>query len=261
MKVFSVSLTASVEVSLRGGNFFMLIDTSAPLNVSLVSGGVIQETAESVEAGFKAMGRAENEANGARYFDEARLLSATAQTVRVGISDGSGGYDRALGEVVSEQKLTQLSSSPIGYDALTNNNFCHAGAATQGAVASEFSHIQILNPAGSGKILYVDNLMASVGAASHIDLLRYDTALTTAVAARSLKIGGAAGIGQVRTQTFTTLVGTGDLIAQIRMAADAPFDIFKYQSPIIIAPGEGIVARCRLANTGLSINGIWREYA
>lgn len=265
MKVFSVSLAAGVEVSVRGGNFFMLIDTSAPLDVSLMSGGAEIEKAESVEAGFKAHARfADLREDGGRYFDEARLLSATTQTVRVGISDGAGGYDRALGEVTSEPKLTQSAGAPVGLDALTANGFAFAGAVQQAAVAAEYPHVQALNPAGSGKVFFVDTLIVSASVAGTIAVRRYDTALTTApVAGQSVNknIGGAAGVLQLRSQSSAVILPASvSSLLDVQVTANTITSV-DMSAPIRLSAGQGLVVVTGAVNISLYANVAWREYA
>lgn len=260
MKVFSVSLNANVEASVRGGNFFMLIDTTAPLDVSLVRGGVIQEKAESVEAGFKATGRAENESNGARYFDEARLISATTQTVKVGVSDGSGGYDRALGEVTSEPKLTQSAAAPVGIDALVTNGVCFAGNVARAAVAAEYPHVQLFNPAASGKTLYIDGLVMSKGTSGAIYVGRYDTALITLSGnGVNQEFGGAASVAELRSASLAAIT-IGDQIQSLYCGASVPYELVVI-APFIVPPGFGMLLTVSVVNQDLYASFRWREYA
>lgn len=263
MKVFSVSLNAGVQVSVRGGNFFMLIDTTAPLDVTLVHGGAEIEKAESVEAGFKAHARfADLREDGGRYFDEARLLSATAQTVRVGISDGAGGYDRALGEVTSEPKLTQSAASPVGMDAITNNGFAFYGVMSLGAVAGEYANLQILNPAASGKVIYLDRIVVATSGAVTIDAGQYNTALAVEAGTPvNAKVGGAASaMSLLRQSVVAELVYAGAQYVQVPIAANAPYEIL-LPRPILLSAGQGVVIRSRSPATTIYGNMEWREYA
>lgn len=263
MKVFSVNLTANVEASVPGGNFFMLIKTSGPLNVELLSGGSVREKAEGVEAGFKATGVAGNAEIGGRYFDEAHIISTTTQTIRVGISDGNGGYDRALGEVTAEPKLTQSAANPVGLDALTANNFCFAGAVNRLAVAAEYPHVQLLNPVGSGRDVYIDTVYVSATNAGTVAIRRYDTALITAPAVGqsiNKNIGGAAGSAELRSESAATILAAAPSLSELVVAASATLRI-DVTAPIRLSPGEGVLVVIGVVNTSLYANIAWREYA
>lgn len=262
MKVFSVSLTANVQVSVRGGNFLMLIDTTAPLDVTLMNGGAEIEKAESVEAGFKAHARfADLREDGGRYFDEARLLSTTTQTIKVGISDGAGGYDRALGEVTSEPKLTQSAAAPVGLDALVYNGFCFFGNIGLVAVAAAYPHIQLLNPAGNTKTIYVDAIRTSQSVSGIQYAVTYDTPLAAlaGTGGGSARLGGAPGTAQIRTESPASLL-VGMHIQSLACAQNTPQEIV-LPHPIILEAGKGVVLQASPVNQNFYASFRWREYA
>lgn len=263
MKVFSVSLTAGVQVSVRGGNFLMLIDTSAPIDVTLMRGGAEIEKAESVEAGFKAHARfADLREDGGRYFDEARLLSATTQTVKVGVSDGAGGYDRALGEVTAEEKLTQTAAAPVGIDALVDNGVCFTGFVTSPATASAYGHLQFWNPAASGKRAYLERITLSQGTSGTVIVDSVTAALANLsnTGGVNQKLGGAAGSIELRYEA-----NAAQLVAQPYIWANkcqqlepVVLDIHK---PIIVLPGYGVTITAEAVNNNVYGVFQWREYA
>lgn len=112
MKVFSETLQAGVPVPFRlTGRMFMLISTSAPLDISFTRGGVsLDEEADDVEAGYKA-----SPLDG---FDGFTLTSAIGQTVKLGISRGQGDYNRSVGAVdatiVRATALTNVAEATVG---------------------------------------------------------------------------------------------------------------------------------------------------
>lgn len=261
MKVFSVNLTANVEASVPGGNFFMLIKTSGPLNVELLSGGSVREKAESVEAGFKAMGIAGNAEIGGRYFDEAHIISPTTQTIRVGISDGNGGYDRALGEVTAEPKLTQSALNMVGYDALTSNNFAFTGAAQVLSVTGEYPHIQLLNPVGSGRVVLIDSVRFGSSVNGVIILGRYDTAIVTESQADGPSyIGGTANIAQLRAVSSATQLGAPPHPIYDSVLANET-TLVEFKTPLRVDAGVGLIFMAGSTGSDLRVAFQWREYA
>lgn len=265
MKVKALTLVAGVEVSLGAGNFFMLVDTTAPVSVRVMRGGSVVEEGEDVEAGYKAERPPWFEGD-ALYFDDARIVSDTAQTIRYGQSLGYGGYDRSLGEVTSEPKLTQSTAAPVGLDALVDNGFCFCGNVERAAVAAEYPHLQLFNPAANTKTLYVDAIVASQGLAGVLALKTYDTALTTLVAASAVinaKMGSSAGTAELRTDSLAAQVTDSNIqnnIQALVCAAEAP-QYFVLPYPIILQPGKGIVVLPAAVNQSLYASFRWREYA
>lgn len=262
MKVFAMNLVANVEASVKGGNFFMLIKTTAPINATLMRGGIEIEKAEGVEAGFKATGAAENVETGGRYFDEVRILSQTTQTIRVGVSDGAGGYDRALGEVTSEQKLTQSASNMVGYDALTSNGLSFAGATVKGAVVGEYPYAQFLNPAGSGRVALIDTVRFSASLDNVITLSRYDVAiLTLSQSAGSTYVGGTANKIQIRTEGKTAALLTGNPVYIYDFVKANDTGNVEFKSPIRLNEGMGLIVSTSVTNIELRVAFQWREIA
>ena len=136
MKVQSVVLTANVKQTLGGGNFFMLVETSAALDVQLLKNGAPSEKGESVEAGYKAK-RPEEWSIPGRYFDAVELTSATTQTIKIGISEGEGGYDRNVGNV--DATITQGTTiTNTGAVAVNDATEVVAIAAASGRKALRF---------------------------------------------------------------------------------------------------------------------------
>lgn len=76
------------------------------------------------------------------------------------------------------------------------------------AVAAEFAHVQLFNPAASGVTLLVRRITVRVGttAATYVNL--YSVELTTLVGAGyNLQVGAAAGLGVTRTQSNAVQLG------------------------------------------------------
>lgn len=132
-----------------------------------------------------------------------------------------------------------------------------SGSASQGAVAGEYSHVQLLNPAGSGVQAIVAQLRAKVAVASTIELRLYDTGLTTdAGAVANLLAGGAAGASHVRRQT--NVAGLGSTLSLYYLAANTPTVLWPSWGPEL-APGKGVLVLCATVNIEMTLEFLVNE--
>lgn len=114
--------------------------------------------------------------------------------------------------------------------------------ANAAAVSGQYPHVQLLNPAGTGKNIYVEGLLASGVAAGFCNVAQYDTSLGTApVSPPSKKLGGASGVAQARGANNVAALGSvaGRLMAGI-YAANGQF-IYRFTEPVCLAPGVGML--------------------
>jgi len=92
MKTLDLVIGAGETAFVPGGRYFRLISTSAPVDILFKKDSrTLNESAENVEAGYYAVPP--------EGFDIIEVTSATAQTVKVAITRGTGGYDRTVGDV------------------------------------------------------------------------------------------------------------------------------------------------------------------
>lgn len=111
--------------------------TSAPVSVDFRKAGrSIGESAENVQAGYYA-----EPADGYEGFT---IQSATAQTATVAISDGSGGYDRTVGDVTI---LGVAAVSVSNVAAVSVSNTGGAFSTTAPAVTNADSQVLAANAA------------------------------------------------------------------------------------------------------------------
>lgn len=73
------------------GNYFHLLETTGPVDIRFYKNGAIFAEASSMEGGFFSQ-----PLNG---FDAIEIASASAQTIKFAVSDGTGGYNRSMGTV------------------------------------------------------------------------------------------------------------------------------------------------------------------
>lgn len=135
------------------------------------------------------------------------------------------------------------------------------GGESRGGSAANYSHVQLWNPAASGFILEVTKLKALNAASltSHnFRLHYYATALTTDSGKAGPKyLGGAGGVGQVRTQLQTSVLGTALVAIYHVNYNDINFD---WVDDFIAVPENmGLVVVNNAVNEAISAEFEWRE--
>jgi len=132
-----------------------------------------------------------------------------------------------------------------------------AGSATLAALAANFSHIQLLNPAGSvitivTRLLTLDLVVVgSAGVGTH------NTALTTlAGAGANLLSGGAASVGEIRSQTDVAQLGT--YLSTYDLLASSPIH-FGGEWILELGAGEGIITSPGAVNVANRTSFLWIE--
>lgn len=125
------------------------------------------------------------------------------------------------------------------------------------ASPGNFSEVQLLNPAASGKQATIRSIIAGTSVNGNIEIRRFDTGLATDVApVANLLLGGANGVCHVRTNIPAARDGT--LLNTIRVTAGQPI----YPVPdwwASLGQGIGIVLCPDSANVGISVTFNLRE--
>ncbi|AMP00156.1 hypothetical protein CAter10_2510 [Collimonas arenae] len=125
-------------------------------------------------------------------------------------------------------------------------------------VAGQNAHVQLWNPAGSGKNLVLDALTYSSGANGGILLKLYNAALTTlAGPGQSKKGGGAVAVGVVNVQANAGTLG-GATILGVNLSANTPITYRPYE-PIVLPPGWGLNMIQTVLATDISGSFEWYE--
>lgn len=132
-----------------------------------------------------------------------------------------------------------------------------AGGVQQAAVAAEYPHVQIFNPAMSGVVVMIDAIVVSSDSALIAVPSLYDTELTTDDGAWSnLLSGSAAGAAHMRKESLGSL--TGPSLVSAYMAANDPWT-FHFKYPIQLGSGKGLLVRGTVVNTNLAASFYGRE--
>lgn len=210
------------------GSYLELLDVPYAVDVELHNReGVILSRMNNAEASFYNQGQ---------DFATVQIRSAQAQTLRFFIGDSAAGTRRSAGVVQvvdSAFALTRAGQAFAPYYAYT-------------PAAGTLAHIQIQNPAGSGRLLEVNSLVIGVGAAMGMGVALLSGAplanAAGAVAYQSkVASGGGAGVGQVRFQdNAAILAGPRQIFGNVFAAQGSIRQ--DYKAPIVLLPGDSIVA-------------------
>jgi len=124
--------------------------------------------------------------------------------------------------------------------------------------AGNFGEIQLFNPVASGKTIAIYRALACAQTINAIRYRLFNTALATLVGTGvNLLSGGAAAVGELRTNIPAALDGTQILICNV-----LNFD--PYGQPQVwlaqLAAGQGFLVTTNAVNDGLTANFYWNEF-
>lgn len=128
------------------------------------------------------------------------------------------------------------------------------------AVAGQYSHAQLKNPAASARVMIVRRVTIGSPTAGGAFIANYDTNLTTLVAsAINNKRIAAAGtsVGEMRTQSNVAQLFTKNLF-NIPIEANASIAV-PQEVPILLEPGRGLVVVHFSVNAGVYANFEFEE--
>lgn len=128
MRTLTVDLLAGERLPFFiAGRHFQILEASSPLDVEFSGSNLLDPAASGVLAGYVAQP--------AEPFDSFALTSAVAQTVKLGISNGSGRFDRVGGSI-------DVQSLPVATGQLTVSAVAVTTASTL-IVAANASRVRI----------------------------------------------------------------------------------------------------------------------
>jgi hypothetical protein len=144
-------------------------------------------------------------------------------------------------------------------DAWGESGKAFAGGVHVAPVAGAFSFAQIWNPAGSGVLLCVEHVFASVLTADDhfqgwVSTAAVGTLTTTYT---NLRLGGAAPVGQMYQGTAIAHPGAGKF-QELSLQRNATLHL-EFHSALVIPPGYGYFIDALTANDELLVNWEWRE--
>lgn len=124
--------------------------------------------------------------------------------------------------------------------------------ASPGAVASQYSHVMLFNPADSGKIVICKSISVTVTAIQTFNTSAYDTELANAGNEYNRYLGETGPSGRLSYETNVALLGT---VLETCRTAGRVGDPFPY----ILKQGKGILTACTTVNYGFNLSYGWIE--
>ena len=152
-------------------------------------------------------------------------------------------------QVLREATAFELSSSGRGA----------IGGDSVAALAANFSHVQLFNPASSSVNLVIEKISVTAGAANAlVDLRSLTSALTTLSNNISNKLFKASTpVGEIRTQQNASALGI--LITPLGATQEGLTEVFAGTLPFILPPSNGVLIVPQTANQAITVKFEWVE--
>lgn len=176
------------------------------------------------------------------------------------------GFDPHLADRIVPVVVLPLAGADLGVQSNFNDSVSEQGQAfsqrsTAGPTVGQQAIVQLFNPVGSGRALYVDGVDAlNLTATDRLEMRQHNVALGAGVVAPAggfnQNIGGAAGAAQLRI--VTSGAGPGSVIQEGCALVNVLFQ-WKLDSPIRIPEGWGLHVTAFTANTLIVVTFRWRE--
>jgi hypothetical protein len=130
---------------------------------------------------------------------------------------------------------------------------------TDAAVAGQYSHVGLRNPAGSGVLIITDDIRCFVGSSASVALgIRPNTTVDSANAGycRDSRQATQSAVGQATTLTAVA-AGMYPMFGSIM----ATWVTERFPTPVILHPGFELLLQCTTVNISLTAAFSWRERA
>lgn len=165
-------------------------------------------------------------------FDYVEVVSSVAQTVAFKVLRGEAGSQPTIVSVQDGGRARSLSNATFW------------GGSFQAAVAAQVSHMQLWNPAGSGKRILLQQLAAMCGAAGvTFNVFNSVVALANlAVTPNPKLVGGVVSVAEIRREANAASLGVG--IASLSfggLGAGVWATPFRLSNPAALLPGSGLI--------------------
>lgn len=213
------------------GDFFKVISATGTINVNVDTGATLDL--------MPGQGLREFNFNALTITDKSG--AANSGTILVGFSGMID--DRVTGEVSIIEGGAQRTRSGLAF----------AVSHFEPGVAGNYGHVQLWNPAGSGKRAVVSELGWDLTATGTVQVRMHNAALSTfQTVGKSKRSGGALSVMEVRSQQDGVgIAGAGTIYG---LSAGTQFFIHKLSEPIVVDPGYGVIVATTLAAAGVRGN-------
>lgn len=259
ISIFTLALAANEarEVALVG-EYFELRNALYPIPlIELLdrTGSVISRLENPEQSDFVRPGR----------YETVRITNGpTAQIVKHFYGSGDAGSRRTSGQVQVLGTVGVMGSVSV---IDTNQDATIAGRTFLGtygytAPAGQLPHIQLKNPAGSGKIMVVSSMSFSSNISAGLGVGFYATNLISpnAVPLSKKASGGVASVGEIRIQNAAAgLIPAAAVFLSANLSAGGYLEKV-FPKPIVLNPGDGVCAYLSTAAAALSLNFESEEY-
>jgi len=183
-------------------------------------------------------------------FDSITVVSTVNQELTMQIARGQVGSNAVLGTVSVIEGGKSRSLAGAAFSASNSS----------AALAGNYSHVQLWNPAGTGKRLIVTEVLLATAVAGSLSLRRHNVALATLSGAvpmnKRLDAAPVASVAQLRDEQNAAQLGT---FAGSVMAAGIASFLWKFSEPYSVEPGFGLQAVGSAVNEIVRANFQWFE--
>jgi hypothetical protein len=233
----------------EAGDYFRLMEATAPLTVEFYHQGRMVSKAEDVGAGYA------ERFTGGRSFDRFVIASTTGQVVKIATRQG--------GEVFYDTPPTGVVSMIDGEKARTLAGGMFGGSVAIAGASGVYSNVQLWNPAGNTKNLIVSQLDVIDGTAAIANphLFLTSAALSTIYSnpPQNKKSGGALPSAELRIENNATPATYPQwLLKNVQLQASGIFT-WNIKGALVIAPGWGLRIFNLTVNSTIGANLEWFE--
>lgn len=181
-------------------------------------------------------------------------LADLENRLRIGLSLTPQEAHELLFRVVPTLQVAAVSEAAPGAEVANDA----IGNVRTTAVAGQFDHGQILNPANSGILVFVKQIAVTTTATVDVQVSRFDTPLTTLLTAKSWADFRRAGnpVAEMRTQTNAAQLGVQLYVMKV---AASEFQNWDVPGEIVLDQGQGLLVRNALFNLEQQVSYWWRE--
>lgn len=245
------------------GDYFIVLSSAANVAITAV------DVNGSPIGNFPVVGQGDSwksiDQNGLPLrFGQLQINSAVAQTLIIFVGTGKFSKGGLTGSVsVLGGNISPTLSTfavPVGKDLETSNLEAFSASCVQNANIGNFSGCQLFNMVGSGKNVYVDEIIIGVSTvASNVYVSEYDIALATLYQYAYKKSFSTSFQQSTTTQTRSAAFPLLGNIFTILSLNTTSLTIYKPRNPFLLPPGTGLMVQCATANSNLDVSFSGRE--